>query len=100
MTTLEMVAVAGFAGTIIVNALVVGITYGSIATRLSAVEKSIERDGGQGFVREERIDLLHAQAQGEHLVMNSEINTLRERVHGHERVLADHGARLDSLETR
>lgn len=98
MTTLEIIGLGGFAATILINTAVGGFFYGRLSARLDGVEKAVSRDGTQSFVRSERVDLLVARADSEHRVMNSEINTLRERVHGHERVMGEHEVRLTTLE--
>lgn len=98
MTTLEIIGVAGFGLTIAVNAVVVGVTYGSLKTEVKDLRDAVRADGKNGFVRGAEVDLLVKQAESEHRVMNSEINTLRERVHGHERLIGEHEARLTVLE--
>ena len=98
MTTLETIGVAGFGLTIAVNAVVGGITYGALRAEVKDLRDAVRADGKNGFVRGAEVDLLVKQAESEHRVMNSEITTLRERVHGHERLIGEHEARISILE--
>ena len=72
--------------------------YGKFATELQAVKDAVNKDGKQGFVREGELNLLVAKADSDHRVFASEITTLRERTHGHEKVLGEHEARIAVLE--
>ena len=95
---LEWIAVGGFLLTIATNTTVVGVIYGKLVTRLDSVERELRNDGRHGLVQSGELDLLVKKADGEHRVMNSEITTLRERVHGHEKVLGEHEVRIERLE--
>ena len=98
MTTLEIIGVSGFGVTVAVNAVVVGIAFGSLKNEVKDLREVIRAEGKNGFVRGAEIDLLVKQAESEHRVMNSEITTLRERVHGHERLIGEHEARITVIE--
>lgn len=69
-----------------------------LRAELSELKAMLGQDGRQSFVRARELELLVEKAEGEHRVINSEITTLRERVHGHEKVLGDHESRIGRLE--
>lgn len=72
--------------------------YGRLSADLESVKRSVDRDGDKSFVQRKEIDLLANQAAGEHRTFASEITTLRERTHAHERVLGEHETRITVLE--
>lgn len=94
----ESIIVAGLVLNLVATISAVAFIYGRFSAKLEAVERAINKDGKQGFVRDGELDLLVMKADGEHRVFASEITTLRERAHGHEKILGDHEARIAVLE--
>lgn len=98
MTVHDTVIVAGLVLNLLTTLGAGMFLYGRFSAKLEAVEKAVNSDGKRGFVHSAELDLLVSKADSEHRVFASEITTLRERTHGHEKVLGEHEARIAVLE--
>ena len=98
LTLHESIIVAGLLLNLLTTIGAGAFIYGRFSAKLEAVERAVNKDGKHGFVREAEVDLLVMKADSEHRTFASEITTLRERTHGHEKVLGEHEARISVLE--
>lgn len=98
MTSTEVFAVMGLGATVVVNATVVGVAWGSTRNEVRRLRMHLESDGDEGIVLRRELRLVSDATEDRISVVGNELTRVRGVVDAHSTVLATHTAQIATLQ--
>ena len=97
MNPLVVVAIAGFALTIVINAISVGVAWGWVKSEVRTLREILSAEGDQRFTRASELEAVETRNLDEHKSIREELAVVRSATGFHGEQLASHAAQIAAL---